>query len=1056
MDTDERVAEYLKRVTAELYATRQRLRELEAGRQEPVAVVSMACRFPGGVRTPEELWQLLLDETDALGDFPVDRGWQDDRGPGSAAGDQDNAYARTGGFLYDAADFDPAFFNISPLEALATDPQHRLLLETAWEAFERAGIAPSSLRESLTGVFVGVIDQNYVPGPDDEVPDGVADFFVTGSQISVASGRVAYSLGLQGPAITLDTACSSSLVAMHQAAHALRVRECDLALAGGVTVMASPRVVVEFNRQRGLAADGRCKSFAAAADGTGFGEGAGLVVLERLSDAVRNRHPVLALLRGSAVNQDGASNGLTAPNGQAQQRLIRQAMARAGLSAADVDAVEAHGTGTTLGDPIEAQALLATYGQGRPAERPLWLGSIKSNIGHTQAAAGVAGVIKMVMAMRHGLLPRTLHVDEPSPHVDWSAGLVSLLTEATAWPATGRPRRCGVSSFGISGTNAHIILEAAEEQGPVAAGNGATDGKPEVPLAWPVSAKTRSGLTAQARRLRGFAAANPTIPAEDIAHALAVTRTAFEHREVAIGYGRRQLLGGLDELCAADSPDHRRARPSGRVSFMFTGQGSQHPGMGKDLYEAYEVFAAAFDAACECFDGRLEHPLREVIWAPEGSQAAALLNGTAFAQAALFVLEVSVFRLLDALGVRPGFLIGHSVGEVAAAHVAGVLSLPDASELIAARGQLMQGLPTGGAMVALEAAEHEAAEMLTGQVSIAAVNGPASTTISGPHDAVLAIQRQFRQRGRKTKQLRVSHAFHSPLMDPMLADLRRVAERLDFQPAKIPVISNVTGRAVTSELCSADYWVEHARNTVRFWDGLQWLRDHGADTYLEIGPDAVLSAHAVDREGENIAFPVLRPGQAEPETLTQALAAVYRRGVAVDWQSMLADKEYGHVPLPTYPFERQAFWLKRQRSRVFRAIEPDHEKDQLAEAPGAIEAAGSGDGREAGAAELRQRLRQAGTRQRERILTELVRRQLALLLGHEGAEEVADDADFHDLGLSSLMGLRLHQKITVATGIDFPVLAVIDHSRPTMLGNYLANAFAMASHAEPQAAQEAG
>ncbi|MFF8731642.1 SDR family NAD(P)-dependent oxidoreductase [Streptomyces sp. NPDC015171] len=872
-------------------------------RAEPVAIVAVGCRYPGGVNSPEDLWRLAAGGVDATGDFPTDRGWDLDLLHHPDPDRLGTTYVRRGGFLDDVAGFDPLFFGMSPREALATDPQHRLLLEVAWETLERAGIPAPALRGSGTGVFVGLMHAAYDTGVS---PHELESQVGIGSSGSVASGRISYVMGLRGPAMTLDTACSSSLVALDLAARSLRAGECTLALAGGVTVLSGPQPFIAFSRQRGLSRDGRCRSFAEGADGTAWGEGVGLVLLEKLSDARRNGHPVLAVLRGSAVNSDGASNGLTAPSGEAQRDLIRRTLADAGLEAADVDVVEGHGTGTALGDPIEAGALLATYGQDRDPERPLWLGSVKSNLGHTQAAAGIAGLIKMIEAMHHDELPASLYADRPSPHVDWSAGAVRLLDRARPWPRRDRPRRAAISSFGIGGTNAHVIIE--EPTGPDAA---------PVPVRrfpvtpWLVGGGDEAGLRAHAAALATGPAGEED--ALDIAYSLATTRAPLSHRAAVVAPDTESLLAAVRDLAAGvDNPAVLRgtARNRPKLALLFAGQGAQRSGMGRELRALFPAFDAAFTSLCEEFTPWLDRPLLEVIDAPDDS----LLHRTDYAQPALFAFEVALHALLTEFGIQPDHLVGHSVGELAAAHVAGVFSRADAVRLVAARGRLMAALPEGGAMAAVRAPLAEVTariEDVPGRVAVAAVNGPSSVVLSGDEDAVTALAGLL---GRPARRLRVSHAFHSPLLDPMTAGFRAVAESVAYHRPAVPVVSTLTGRPETEALATAGHWVRQVRETVRFADAVARLSEDGVGVFMEAGPSASLAAAAEECVPADAG--AVFTSCTDARTTLEALAALHVHGVDVHWRAVYADSGARRRPLPTYPFQRQRYWLDAVRHPV--------------------------------------------------------------------------------------------------------------------------------------------
>ncbi|MFJ4578206.1 SDR family NAD(P)-dependent oxidoreductase [Streptomyces echinatus] len=906
---------------------------------EPLAIVGMSCRLPGGVTSPEEFWQLLAEGRDAVSGFPADRGWDL---AGLFDPDPDHlgtSYVRESGFLDRVAEFDAEFFGISPREAVTMDPRQRLLLETSWELFENAGVDPLSLKGSRTGVFVGAGPTDYATGAP-LAPASAEGYAVTGSTPAVISGRVSYFFGLEGPAITVDTACSSSLVALHMACQALRAGECSMAVAGGISVIASPKVFVEFSRQRALSEDGRCKAFAEAADGTGFAEGLGLLLVEPLSEARRQGHEVLAVIRGSAVNQDGASNGLTAPNGPSQQRVIRQAAANAGVALRDVDAVEAHGTGTTLGDPIEAQALLATYGQDRPDGKPVLLGSVKSNIGHTQAAAGAVGVMKMVLAMRHGVMPATLHVDEPSRKVDWSAGEVELAVKAVPWPDGGHPRRAGVSAFGVSGTNVHLIVEEPpaqehEREEEEARGDDTASGTPAPPVPWPVSAASPASLRQQAGKLRRLLTDESGVLPRDIGWSLASTRAALPHRAVVLGAGRDDYLGRLTRLADGEPGPglvHGTARRKPRAVFVFPGQGSQWTGMAAELLDTSPEFASYIRECEQALAPYTDWSLTGVLRQADGAPG---LERVDVVQPALFAVMVSLARLWQHYGVNPAAVVGHSQGEIAAAHVAGALSLEDAAKIVAVRSAAITRLTGSAGMASLQTDEEQAAALLApaeGRLTIATVNSPSQVVVAGDSDALDDLGAECRRRGIRIRRIEVSYASHSPQVEPMRDDLLAKLKGISPQRARIPFYSAVTGEPVDTGELDAEYWYRNLREPVLFARATRALLDNGFTLFVEASPHPVLTAAVMDTalSADDSAEPVtlgsLRRDEGGMDRFAASLAEAWVNGADLDWAKLIPGAR--RVPLPTYAFDQQRFWMEDERAAVDPAalgvVAPDH------------------------------------------------------------------------------------------------------------------------------------
>lgn len=982
---------------------------------EPVAVIGVGCRFPGDIDGPERLWDFLTEKKCAITAYP-DRGFTN-------AG----TFAESGGFLKDVAGFDNRFFDIPPDEALRMDPQQRLLLEVSWEALEHAGIIPESLRLSRTGVFVGVSSTDYVRLVSASAQQKSTIWDNTGGSSSIIANRISYFLDIQGPSIVIDTACSSSLVAVHLACRSLSTWDCDIALVGGTNVLISPEPWGGFREAGILSQTGCCHAFDKSADGMVRGEGCGVIVLQRLSDARLEGWRILAILTGSAVNQDGKSNGIMAPNPSAQIGVLENACKSARVDPLEIGYVEAHGTGTSLGDRIEAHALGMVFGRKRPGSGPLMIGSIKPNIGHLEGAAGIAGLIKAVLMVERGSLLPSGGFTEPNPAIPFTELGLRVVDELQEWPVVaGRPRRAGVSSFGFGGTNAHVIVEEAGSVGAdTVSGRADVGGSGGGVVAWVISGKTASALAAQAGRLGRYVRARPALDVVDVGYSLVSTRSVFDHRAVVVGQTRDELLAGLAGVVAG-RPEAGVVcgvgKPAGKTAFVFAGQGSQWLGMGSELYAAYPVFAEALDAVVDELDRHLRYPLRDVIWGHDQD----LLNTTEFAQPALFAVEVALYRLLMSWGVRPGLVLGHSVGELAAAHVAGALCLPDAAMLVAARGRLMQALPAGGAMFAVQAREDEVAPMLGHDVSIAAVNGPASVVISGAHDAVSAIADRLRGQGRRVHRLAVSHAFHSALMEPMIAEFTAVAAELSVGLPTIPVISNVTGQLVADDFASADYWARHIRAVVRFGDSVRSAHCAGASRFIEVGPGGGLTSliEASLADAQIVSVPTLRKDRPEPVSVMTAAAQGFVSGMGLDWASVFSGYRPKRVELPTYAFQHQKFWLAPAPS-----VSDPTAAGQIGASDGGAELLAS-----SGFA-----ARLAGRSADEQLAAaiEVVCEHAAAVLGRDGAAGLDAGQAFADSGFNSLSAVELRNRLTAVTAVTLPATAIFDHPTPTELAQYL-------------------
>ncbi|MFI1586013.1 beta-ketoacyl synthase N-terminal-like domain-containing protein, partial [Embleya sp. NPDC020630] len=1024
--------------------------------ESPIAVVGLACRFPGAPN-PRSFWELLRDGVSAIGDAPEARrhppGFSDRGAAGTGA-----IRTRQAGYLEDVETFDARFFGISPREAAAMDPQQRLILELAWEALEHAGRIPDRIRGSRTGVFIGAILDDYATVVHRLGPAAIGAHTSTGLHRSIIANRVSYTLDLHGPSLVVDSGQSSALVAVHQACESLRKGESSMALAGGVNLILAPESTLAVDRFGGLSPDDRSYTFDARANGYVRGEGGGVVVLKRLADATADGDDVLCVILGGAVGNDGAGPGLTVPGSAGQEEVIRLAHTRAGTTPADVDYVELHGTGTAVGDPVEAAALGAVFAATRDPVRPLLVGSAKTNVGHLEGAAGIVGLIKTTLALHHGRIPASLNFRTPNPDIPLDRLGLRVQTEITDWPHTSGPRLAGVSSFGMGGTNCHLVLAGAPE--PAARAPRTLPARPRL-LAWPLSARTTAALRGQAARLAEFVEANPDVDPVDVAHSLLETRTAFEQRAVAVGTTRDELLRALTTLAAGRTGAgavRGTGVGTGSTAFLFTGQGSQRVGAGRELYAAFPVFADTLDEICARLDPHVDVPLREVMFGEGNSE---LLDRTAYTQPALFALEIALFRLALSFGLRPGHLIGHSVGELAAAHAAGVLTLDDACLLVATRGRLMQRAREGGAMLAINANEQTVLAALRDHphtLGLAAVNGPEAVVVSGDADAAEELAGRFRESGVRTKRLAVRHAFHSHHMDDLSAEFREVAASIAYHEPTIPVVSNVTGRLADTELLrSPDYWTRHVREPVRFHDGLRTLRELGVGIFVELGPDPVLTGLAKDtfaRDGAGeLLIGTLAARQRELLAFGRAVARVHGAGVPVDWSPLLGGEPVRRVELPTYAFQRRRHWVDGPVPAAAAVATARPGADEAAVGPGgALDPVGAVDpvdpeqdpgdeAEESGArGEWVRRLRPLDDKRRRALVVELVCRHSAEVLEYDAGESVEPDLSFKEHGHNSLTSVELRDRLGTETGLSLPASLVYDHPTPVAMARYLVDA----------------